>query len=136
MDVVGEFLLYDEFMVSIRLVHHQSVNGILRYRGQGKLDMNIEKRNIKMFSIITVVVLAAILLTAFGGFMMQRQIIPLRDSGMSMGRSTDPIQPESAQTGPTGHLVTSTGILLLLVGFGVLVLMLWVWRTRVHRNSS
>ena len=100
------------------------------------LIMNIEKRNIKMFNIITLVVLAAILLTAFGGFMMQRQIMPTRDSGMGMGRSTNPMQPESAQTGPTGRLVMSTGILLLLAGSGVLVLMLWVWRTRVHRNPS
>ena len=76
--------------------------------------MNIEKRNVKMFNIIAIVVLAAILLTAFGGFMLQRQIMPSRDSGMGMGRSTDPMRPESAQTGPTGQLVMSTGILLLL----------------------
>ena len=99
--------------------------------------MNVEKRNIKMFSIITVVVLAAILLTAFGGFMMQRQTIPLRDGSMGINRGANPMmQPESAQTGPTGRMVMSTGILLLLVGFGVLVLTLWVWRTRVHRNPS
>jgi hypothetical protein len=98
--------------------------------------MNIEKRNIKMFNIITLVVLAAILLTAFGGFMIQRQMVPSRDSGMGMGRSTNPMRPESVQTGPTGQLVMSTGILLLLIGFGVLVVMLWVWRNRVHRNPS
>ena len=98
------------------------------------LIMNVEKRNIKMFTIITVVVLAAILLTAFGGFMMQRQLMPARDGGMS--RSTNPMQPESAQTGQTGRLVMSTGILLLLIGFGVLVVMLWVWRNKVHRNPS
>jgi hypothetical protein len=89
-----------------------------------------------MFNIITVVVLAAVLLTAFGGFMMQRQIIPARDSGMGMGRSTNPMQPESAQTGPTGRLVMSTGILLLLIGFGVLIVMLWAWRNSVHRNPT
>jgi hypothetical protein len=98
--------------------------------------MNVEKRNIKMFSIITAVVLAAILLTAFGGFMMQRQTIPL-SNGMGVNKGANPMmQPESAQTGPTGRLVMSTGVLLLLVGFGVLVLTLWVWRTRVHRNPS
>jgi protein-S-isoprenylcysteine O-methyltransferase Ste14 len=123
MDAGRESLLYDEFMVYICLACHI----------QGKLDMNIEKRNIKMFSIIAVVVLVAILLTAFGGFMMQRQIIPSRDSGMGINRG---VQPQSAQTGPTGRLVMSTGILLLLVGFGVLVLMLWVWRTRANRNPS
>jgi hypothetical protein len=99
--------------------------------------MNIEKRNIKMFSIITVVVLAAILLTAFGGFMMHRQTVLSRDSGMGINRGANPMmQPESAQTGPTGRMAMSMGILLLVVGFGVLVLMLWVWRTRVHRNPS
>ena len=98
--------------------------------------MNIEKRNIKMFNVIALVVLAVILLTAFGGFMIQRQMVPSRDSGMGMGRSTNPMQPESAQTGPTGQLVMSTGILLLLIGFGVLVVMLWVWRNKVHRNPS
>ena len=97
--------------------------------------MNIEKRNTKMFNILALVVLAAILLTAFGGFMLQRQITPARDSGMGMGRSTNPMQPESAQTGPTGRLVMSTGILLLLIGFGVLVVMFWV-RNNSHRNPS
>jgi len=97
--------------------------------------MNIEKRNIKMFNIIAVVVLAAILLTVFGGFMLQRQIMPARDNGMGMGRSTNPMQPESAQTGPTGRLVMSTGIILLLVGSGVLVVGLWA-RKNSHRNPS
>jgi len=99
--------------------------------------MNIEKRNIKMFSIITILVLAAILLTAFGGFMMQRQTMPLRDGGMGSSKGANPMmQPQSAQTSPTGRLVISTGILLLVAGFWILVLMLWVWRTRVHRNPS
>jgi hypothetical protein len=99
--------------------------------------MNIEKRNIKWFNIIIIIVLAAILLTAFGGFIMQRQTMPLRDGGMGINRGVNPMmQPESAQTGPTGRLVMSTGIPLLLVGFGVLVLMLWVWRTRVRRDPS
>ena len=99
--------------------------------------MNIEKRNIKMLNIIVIVVLAAILVTAFSGFMMQRQTMPSRDSGIGMGRSTNPlIQPESAQSGPTGTLVMSTGIILLLVGFGVLVVMLWAKRNSLPGNSS
>ena len=115
-------------MMSLRLAY------VWLIAAQENPIMNIEKRNIKMFNIIAIVVLVAILLTAFGGFMMQRQIMPSRDGGM--GRSTNPMQPESAQTGPTGRLVMSTGILLLLIGFGVLVVMLWVWRNRVHRNPS
>jgi hypothetical protein len=126
MDVIGGALLYDESTARI----------CLAYRSLGEFDMNIEKRNSKMFNVITLVVLAAILLTVLGGFMMQRQILPARDGGMGMGRSTNPMQPESAQTGPIGRLVMSTGVLLLLVGFGVLVVMLWVWRSRVHQNPS
>ena len=99
--------------------------------------MNIEKRNIKLFNIITVVVLAAILVTAIGGFILQRQAMPSSNNGMGGGRSNNPMmQPESAQTSPTGRLVMSTGIILLLVGFGVLVVMLWVRSNRAHRNPS
>lgn len=98
------------------------------------LIMNIEKRNIKMFNIITLVVLAAILLTVFGGLIMQRQIIPARDG--DTGRSTNPMQPESAQTSPTGQLVVSAGIILLLAGFGALVVTLWVKNNRAYRNPS
>ena len=93
--------------------------------------MNIEKRNLKMVNIIVMVVLAAILVTVFSGFMMQRQTIPSSDR--SMGRSANPlIQPASAQSGPTGTLVMSVGIMLLLVGFGVLVAMVWAKRNSPH----
>ena len=98
--------------------------------------MNIEKRNIKVFSIIAMVVLAALLLTAFGGFMIQRQTMPINNGGMGISRGTNPMmQPESVQTGPTGKMVMSTGILLLIIGFGVLVVMLWAGRSW-HHNSS
>jgi formate-dependent nitrite reductase membrane component NrfD len=87
--------------------------------------MNIEKRNIKMFNIIIVVVLAAILVTVFGGFLMQQQTtIPFREDGM--GKYFNPMQSESAQTSPMGRLVLSVGIVLLLVGFAVLLLVLWL----------
>lgn len=99
--------------------------------------MNIEKRNAKMFNIIILVVLAAMLVTVLGGFMMQRQTMYSRDGGMGMGRSTDPlIRPELAQSGPTGTLVMSVGIILLLFGFGVLVVLLWAKRNSLHGNSS
>ena len=94
--------------------------------------MTIEKRNIKNFNIIIIIVLAAILVTAVGGIIMQRQSMPSRDNGMGMGRSTDLLLPESAQSGPTGTLVMSAGIILLLVGFGVLVAMVWAKRNRPH----
>ncbi len=94
--------------------------------------MTIEKRNIKNFNIIIIIILAAILVAAFGGIVMQRQTMPARDNGMGMGRSTDLLQPESAQSGPTGTLVMSVGIILLLVGFGVLVAMVWAKRNSPH----
>ena len=98
--------------------------------------MNIEKRNLKMFNIISIVVLAAVLLTAVGGIILQRQVPPLMGGGMRIGRGTNLMQPESAQTGPTGNLVVITGIILLLIGFGVIVLMLLVRRSLLHRNSA
>ena len=99
--------------------------------------MNIEKRNSKMFNIIILVVLAAMLVTVIGGIMMQRQTMPSRENGMGMGRSTNLLlQPESAQSGPTGTLVMSVGIILLLFGFGVLVVLLWAKRNSLHGNSS
>ncbi len=118
MDAAGVFLLYDEF---IRI---------------GELFMNIEKRNLKMFNIITTLVLAAVLLTAFGGFMIQRQTISSKDVSMGFSRSVHPImQPELAQTGPTGSLVVSTGIVLLMIGFGTLVIALLVRNNVLHRAS-
>ncbi len=126
MDAAAESLLYDKSIIHLcRLITTKE-----------NLIMNIEKRNISMFNIITMVVLAAILLTSFGGFIMQRQTIPSRDSGIGMGRSANPMmQSESAQTGPTGKLVMSTGIILLLVGLGVLVVMLWAGRNLLHNPS-
>ena len=98
--------------------------------------MNIEKRNIKVFSIIAMVVLVALLLTAFGGFMIQRQTMPINNGGMGVNGGANPMmQPESVQTGPTGKMVMSTGILLLIIGFGVLVVMLWAGRSWRHNSS-
>lgn len=127
MDVTGVYSLYDEFMVC----------SCLDYRGQGKLIMNIEKTNTKVFNIIIMVMLAAILVTIAGGLMMQRQTMPLRDNGMGMGRGTTLfMDPESAQTGPTGRLVMSTGVVLLFIGLGVLVVILWAGRSSPRGNSS
>jgi hypothetical protein len=127
MDASGTFLLYDESMVC----------KIWFIAAKENFIMNIEKRNLKLFNIITVVVLAAILVTTIGGFILQRQTMPSSNNGMGIGRSNNPMmQPESAQTSPTGRLVLSTGIILLLVGFGVLVVMLWVRSNRAHQNPS
>jgi len=94
--------------------------------------MHIEKRNQKIFNIIIIVVLTAILLTAIGGILLQRQALP----AMGMRTGNDLMQPESTQTSPTGNMVVTTGIILLFVGFGVIVLMLLIRRNSLHRNSS
>jgi predicted nucleic acid-binding Zn ribbon protein len=126
MDVAGVYLLYDKSIAHLYLACPPKEN----------LIMNIEKHNTKMFNIFIMVVLAAILVTVIGGFIMQRQIMPSRENGMGMGRSSNPMQPESAQSGPTGTLVMSTGIILLLVGFGVLIVILLAKRNSLHSNSS
>ena len=122
MDVVGEFLLYDE----------STANSSLGYCDYGEAIMHIEKRNQKIFNIIIIVVLTAILLTAIGGILLQRQALP----AMGMRTGNDLMQPESTQTSPTGNMVVTTGIILLFVGFGVIVLMLLIRRNSLHRNSS
>ena len=99
------------------------------------LIMNIEKRNLKMFNVITIIVLAAVLLTAIGGIMIQRQGMPLMEGDKRIGRGNNLFQPELAQTGPTGMLVLNTGIILLLIGFGVIVLLL-VRRNLLRHNPS
>jgi hypothetical protein len=89
--------------------------------------MNIVKRNIKVFDVISMVVLAALLLTATGGILLQWQNLLSMDGGMRSGGAESLVQPESTQTSPTGNLVVTTGIILLLMGFGVILLM-WLVR--------
>lgn len=94
--------------------------------------MKIDNKNLKMFNLVILVVLAGILVTAFGGILMQRQNLSLSENGIGADRSSIPIQPESAQSGPKGKLVLSTGIILLLVGFGFLIVTLWVGLQRLR----
>jgi TRAP-type C4-dicarboxylate transport system permease small subunit len=96
--------------------------------------MSIEKRNFKIKNVL-VVLLAAIMIVVFGGVYMLQQDAPLR--GDEIGRGFNPMQFESAQTGPTGRMVMSTGIVLLLLGFGVLVLLLWVgWKKTDYKSAG
>jgi len=101
-----------------------------------KLSMNLEKRYLKTFNVIAIVVLAAILLTVVGGILLQRQAVPAMGSGMRIGKGGNLMQPESAQSGPTGIMVLNTGIILLIIGFGVLLALLLVRRNLLHSNSS
>ena len=96
--------------------------------------MNIEKRNLKMFNILAVVVLAAVLLTAVGGLLLQRQGLHAMGRDMRISRGDSLMQPESTQTSPTGSLVLKTGVVLLLVGFGLLVLTLLGRRNWLHHT--
>ena len=96
--------------------------------------MNIEKRNIKIFDVISIVVLAVLLLTAIGGILLQWQNLLSMDGGMRSGMAESLIQPESTQTSPTGNLVVTTGIILLLIGFVVIVLM-WLVRHNWLRHN-
>lgn len=89
-----------------------------------------------MFNIIAIIVLAAILLTIVGGIIVQRQGLPAQVGGMGMNRGDNPMQPRSTQTSPTGERVLSTGIILLTVGFGLIVLMLLVRNNWLRRNPS
>ena len=98
--------------------------------------MNIEKSNTRMFNIISMVVLAAILLTAVGGIIVQRLGLPSKVGGIGIGKGDSLIQPQSTQTSPTGALVMTTGIILLMVGFVVIVSMLLVRRIWLRRNAS
>jgi hypothetical protein len=98
--------------------------------------MNIEKRNTKMFNVISIVFLAAILLTVVGGIILQRLGLPALVGNVGTGRGHDPIRPESTQTSPIGEMVMVTGIILLMIGFVVTVLILLVRRNWLQRNPS
>lgn len=98
--------------------------------------MNIEKPNTKMFNTIFTIILAAILLTIGSGIIVQRQGLLAQVGDMGMNRGDNLMQPRSTQTSPIGELVLSTGIILLTVGFGLIVLMLLVGNNWLRRNPS
>ena len=106
------------------------------HHGHGELIMNIEKRNTKMFDILSIVFLAAILLTIVGGVTMQQLDLSSRLGERASGRGHDFLQPGLTQTSPTGELVLTTGIILLTIGFVVSVVMLLVRRNWLHRNPA
>ena len=97
--------------------------------------MSIKKNNTKLFDILSIVFLAAILLTIVGGVILQRLDLSPRVARMGTG-DHDFMQPGLTQTSPTGELVLTTGIILLMIGFVVTVLMLLVRRNSLHRNPS
>lgn len=97
--------------------------------------MNNEKRNTKMFDFLSIVFLAAILLTIVGGIVIQRLDLSPRVGRAGAGDHNF-MQPEFTQTSPTGELVLSAGIILLTVGFVISVWMLLVRRNWLHHNPA
>jgi hypothetical protein len=89
-----------------------------------------------VFDVISIVVLAALLLTATGGILLQWQNLLSMDGGMRSSGAESLVQPESTRTSPTGNMVVTTGIILLLMGFGVIVLMLLVRRNWLGHNPT
>lgn len=89
-----------------------------------------------MFDVISIVVLAVLLLTAIGGILLQWQNLLSMEGGMRSGMAESLMQPESTRTSPTGNLAVTTGIILLLIGFGVIVLMLLVRRNWLGHNPT
>lgn len=97
--------------------------------------MTNQKRNFKMKNVLIVLLLAAIMIVVLGGVYMLQQDVPLQGDGIS--RNFNPMQFASAQTGPTGRMVMSLGTVLLLIGFGAIVLILWVrWKKAQHKSSE
>jgi preprotein translocase subunit SecG len=131
MEVGGEALLYDEFIAYICLAHRQPA-----HHDHGEQIMNSEKRNTKIFNILSIVFLAAIVLTIVGGVTMQQLDMSSRVGEKGGGRGHNFLQPGLTQTSPTGELVLTTGIILLAIGFVITVLMLLVRRNRLHRNPA
>jgi hypothetical protein len=98
--------------------------------------MNIEKRNTKMFNILSIVFLAAILLTVVGGIIIQQQGLPANLGGMNLSRDKNLMQPRSTQTSPTGELALTAGIILLSVGFVISAWTLLARRNWLLHNPS
>jgi hypothetical protein len=96
----------------------------------------INKRyNIKVFSMLTVFFLAALLLSACGGFNFQAQAVPDEEGGVGITGGVDPIAPvdpaapvvpEAVTTEPAApeQSMSLIVIILLLAGFGFLALIL------------
>lgn len=89
-----------------------------------------------MLTIFAILVLVSIVLIITVGFMVQNQTIPLKDKDMGRSSNTPLIDVQSIQSGPVGQLVLSMGIILLFVGFGAIIVTLWVWRNKVPHNST
>lgn len=82
-----------------------------------------------MVTVIWMAVLAAILLTAVGGLLIQRTGLTGMVGDMGIARGNNLLQPQSTQTSPTGELALNMGINLLMAGFVVGVLT-WVVRRK------
>jgi hypothetical protein len=98
--------------------------------------MLIEKRNTKLFNILSIVFLVAILVTIVGGVIIQRTGLSSMVGERNVGRGHNFMQPYLMQTSPTGELVVTTGIVLLSIGFVMTVVILLVRRNWLSHNPS
>lgn len=94
-----------------------------------------KRTNFKVFNMLSVFFLASLLLTACGGFNFQAKAAPNEEGGVGITGEVDPIAPvdpaaplapEASTSDPatTNQSMTPIAILLLLAGFGFLVLIL------------
>ena len=101
--------------------------------------MHIEKRKLKMFNTISIIILAVMLLTIIGGFMVLQQAPPARVGNTELRTGDDSMtmqpEPELIQTSPTSRLVVNIGIILLMIGF-IMITLLLVRRNLANRNTT
>lgn len=94
-----------------------------------------KRYNFKIFNLLTVFFLAALLLTACGGFNFQAQAVPDEEGGVGITGGVDPIVPAdpAVPVAPEANTTESAApdqsmslivIILLLAGFGFLALIL------------
>jgi hypothetical protein len=103
--------------------------------------MNHKLHTYKVFNVITLFFLATLLLSACGGFSFQAQAAPSQDGGVGITGGVDPILPadpaQPAQpAAPAGQTMNPTTVILLLAGFGVLVLILVLLVLRPSTTTS
>lgn len=102
--------------------------------------MTVQKNNItRMFAISSIIIIAALLLSACGAFTFSGSAQPNADGGITISGGADPAtapQPGANTPAASGTGLSSTTIILLAVGFGVLVLILLILIGRGHGSKT
>lgn len=97
--------------------------------------MNIKKYNL-FYSMISILILGTLLLSACGGFVIQGQSED-DGSGITITGDTQVFPDESGDAGAPILGENATQVLLILIGFGIfiLILLLLVGRSSGHTHS-